>query len=243
MAINFLDNLKRDKKIIHFVPITGISGSGKNFLIDALINHFPSTFMAPVQYSTRAMRLGETEGNPYRFISDKEYEERKDEFTVRTGYYGAKYGTLKSDAFNADDTRIRLINADFDGWLSLFSDLHKLQSENFQANILPVLLLSYNKETRTGREELDRFQERTLKSFADIIITPWDRSKLFQSNLGEKILPILDQSNRLNIDPEIEAEREKTKRLVFTPSKRNDDLDHVAQIISERLQIKASITA
>lgn len=64
-----------EKKII----ITGKSGSGKNYLINRLLNYFPNIL---VKQTTRPIRNGEKDGFDYTFIDEKLFLNRieNDEF-------------------------------------------------------------------------------------------------------------------------------------------------------------------
>jgi guanylate kinase len=221
--------------VINLLPILGLSGAGKNFLIDALVTNFPEFYTAPVQYSTRNMREGETQGNPYVFISEAEYLEINNTLTAKTGYYGAQYGTRLDEMYNVNDKRIRLINADFDGWMSLVSDSRFYQSDTLHINILSLALLSAEKQIREGREIMDAFQERNIKTVADLIIYPWELSNMLKGSLDNHI----DFYRQYNKD--IEEKRKESKKLVIS-SNPNDDLNFIHETLQEFLMKRARLT-
>ncbi len=50
------------------------SGAGKSSFVDRVTSEFP-ILRDTVTYTTRAMRAGESEGNPYHFVSREKFEE------------------------------------------------------------------------------------------------------------------------------------------------------------------------
>jgi guanylate kinase len=76
--------------------LTGPSGVGKTVVMEQLMKRFPFLKFAP-SYSTRPMRPGETDGNPYFFVSEKEFLEMKErgEFIECYNNYGHWYGSPK----------------------------------------------------------------------------------------------------------------------------------------------------
>lgn len=83
------------KDLIVFI---GESGSGKNFLLEHLAYIFPQDFHIVPQCTTRPMRMGEEEGNPYHFITKDEFLKKIPndilEFKIFNNWY---YGTCASD--------------------------------------------------------------------------------------------------------------------------------------------------
>lgn len=74
--------------------VSGPSGSGKDTILkEALIRH-PEIKLS-ISSITRAMRLGEIEGEKYHFISRQEFEEQlsKDMFLEHNVFVGNYYGT------------------------------------------------------------------------------------------------------------------------------------------------------
>lgn len=56
--------------------ICGPSGSGKSTLIDYLLKNYSDTFTYLPSVSSREMRFGEIQGDPYYFMSKSEFEEK-----------------------------------------------------------------------------------------------------------------------------------------------------------------------
>lgn len=74
------------------------SGGGKSTMANKLLKDFDNIKFS-VSATTRNPRPGETDGQHYHFLSDKEFEEKiqNDEFLEWEEFYnGTKYGTLRS---------------------------------------------------------------------------------------------------------------------------------------------------
>lgn len=72
------------------VVIEGPSGAGKDTIVKELIKRYPDRFAKLVSVATRAMRPNESQGNPYIFVSNPEFDAMVQsgdifEFTVRHG--------------------------------------------------------------------------------------------------------------------------------------------------------------
>jgi guanylate kinase len=78
--------------------ITGPSGVGKGTLIRRLRERFPDLALS-VSATTRAPREGEVDGRDYHFLTEEQFQERRDadDFLEFATYSGNHYGTLKSE--------------------------------------------------------------------------------------------------------------------------------------------------
>lgn len=79
---------QKNEKLI--VVIEGPSGAGKDSIIKELIHRYPTKFAKLVSVATRAMRPTESQGNPYIFVSNAEFDAMVQsgdifEYTVRHG--------------------------------------------------------------------------------------------------------------------------------------------------------------
>ncbi len=85
-----------------FVIVIGGSGSGKGVLMQSIREKYPD-IVFPTSYTTRAMRLGEKEGQSHHFTSEEEFKKHiaADEFLEWAQYGGHLYGTLKSEVMPA----------------------------------------------------------------------------------------------------------------------------------------------
>ena len=82
-----------------------VSGSGKTSVRTELLQHYPEKFAFVPSVSTRAMRDGESEGNPYQFVTKKEFQQliADDEMLEYNEYVGNYYGTRLQDLEDVRD--------------------------------------------------------------------------------------------------------------------------------------------
>jgi guanylate kinase len=78
--------------------ITGPSGVGKGTLIRRLLERFPDLALS-VSATTREPREGEVDGRDYHFLTEDQFQERRDadDFLEFATYSGNHYGTLNSE--------------------------------------------------------------------------------------------------------------------------------------------------
>jgi guanylate kinase len=78
--------------------ITGPSGVGKGTLIKRLLERVPGLALS-VSATTRAPREGEEDGRDYHFLTEGQFQERRDggDFLEFATYSGNHYGTLNSE--------------------------------------------------------------------------------------------------------------------------------------------------
>jgi guanylate kinase len=78
--------------------ITGPSGVGKGTLIKRLLEREPGLALS-VSATTRAPREGEEDGVDYHFLTEAQFQERRDagDFLEFATYSGNHYGTLNSE--------------------------------------------------------------------------------------------------------------------------------------------------
>ena len=77
--------------------IIGPSGTGKTTVFNMLVKH--GMFLPAISYTTRAMRKGESEKNPYYFVSSETFDEMEaaDLFVEHVVYNNHKYGFSKTE--------------------------------------------------------------------------------------------------------------------------------------------------
>ncbi|MBE8163269.1 MAG: guanylate kinase [Bdellovibrionaceae bacterium] len=82
-----------------FFLIVGPSGVGKTSLIKRLLADFPNKIYDTITCTTRSMRPGEQEGQPYYFLTDQRFMELTKEsyFAEWAVVHGYKYGTPKEE--------------------------------------------------------------------------------------------------------------------------------------------------
>ena len=86
--------------------LAGPSGVGKSTLIKLLNRIFNDKFGFVVSHTTRQPRVGETNGIDYHYITDKEFNQMKenDEFLEHASHYGTQYGTSKQAIMDVNRT-------------------------------------------------------------------------------------------------------------------------------------------
>ena len=72
------------------VVIEGPSGAGKDTIIKTLTKKYPDRFAKLISVATRAMRPNESQGNPYHFVTNEEFDQMVAsgdifEYTMRHG--------------------------------------------------------------------------------------------------------------------------------------------------------------
>ncbi len=85
-------------KLDNIVIISGPSGAGEDSIIDGLSRY--TTVNRIVTTTTRAMRPGESDGHPYYFISQEDFDqkiERADMIEWAKQYNGNFYGVTRSE--------------------------------------------------------------------------------------------------------------------------------------------------
>ncbi|MBX5436994.1 MAG: guanylate kinase [Alicyclobacillaceae bacterium] len=92
-VVQFNPRYRRDREGIIFV-ISGPSGAGKNTLINQVKNLDLGVHYIP-SFTTRALRPGESQGNPYYFVDLQAFQEMaaRQEFLEFEQIHGNYYGT------------------------------------------------------------------------------------------------------------------------------------------------------
>lgn len=82
----------------HIFLLIGPSGAGKNTLINALLKKYPELTYIP-SFTTRPMRTGESQENPYHFVSREDFVQRinNNEFFEHQNVHGNLYGTSQNE--------------------------------------------------------------------------------------------------------------------------------------------------
>lgn len=151
------------------ITVTGPSGTGKDAVINALVEQEPEITRF-VTATTRAPRPGEVDGVNYHFISKEEFERRLagDGFYEHNpGYHGNYYGTLKS-----------VVDGHFAAGLDVISDINIDGVRTFE-RVLPerlfkVLILPPSRErleqrlTKRNPELAEEGRKRLLAAEADL---------------------------------------------------------------------------
>ncbi|WP_231862854.1 guanylate kinase [Alicyclobacillus mali (ex Roth et al. 2021)] len=102
--------------------LSGPSGAGKNTLINALRDRYDLGLTFIPSFSTRPMRAGETNGNPYYFVSREEFMRmaERGEFLEYETIHGNLYGThLLSYERALNEGRVIIKDIDVNGALNM----------------------------------------------------------------------------------------------------------------------------
>lgn len=104
-------------KTVKMIIISAPSGAGKSSFLDRILKEVPR-LLDTVTYTTREMRTGETEGNPYHFVSKTRFDQLVaggffvEWAPVHDNFYGTPLHQIE-DAFKAD--RVVIMDVDVKG--------------------------------------------------------------------------------------------------------------------------------
>lgn len=104
----------RSKKTLLIIGPTAV---GKSTLLDQALKDYPQ-LRDIITYTTRAPRTGESEGNPYHFVSDAKFREllKENFFLEHAVVHGLLYGTPRNQVDEAHETgRIAIMDIDVQG--------------------------------------------------------------------------------------------------------------------------------
>ncbi|MEN0059073.1 MAG: guanylate kinase [Bdellovibrio sp.] len=83
------------------IVVAAPSGAGKSSFVERISKEDPR-LVDIITYTTRSMRKGESEGQPYHFLSHEEFQSRIEEgffvewAKVHTNFYGTSYRSIES---------------------------------------------------------------------------------------------------------------------------------------------------
>lgn len=80
------------------IIVVGPSGVGKSSFVDRITQELPQ-IKDVITYTTRPMREGEGQGNPYHFVAESEFKKLRDQgfFVEWAEVHGRLYGTPKQE--------------------------------------------------------------------------------------------------------------------------------------------------
>lgn len=134
--------------------ILGPSGVGKGTQINLLQERCPE-FVFPKSVTTRKMRPKESQGNPYSFISDAEFDAHivnGDFLEWAQVHKAARYGTLRTPiemALRQQKTVIKEL--DIQGLLQIKKTISEKNLELFQKNLRSIFIMPPDEETLISR--------------------------------------------------------------------------------------------
>ncbi len=124
------------------VVIEGPSGAGKDTIIKTLVKQYPDRFAKLVSVATRAMRPNESEGNPYHFVTNDEFDQMVAtgdifEHTVRHGekrgmsekYINQLFADHKIPLKDCDIVGVRALQSRFPHVTTIFITADKAEIE------------------------------------------------------------------------------------------------------------------
>ena len=129
--------------------ILGPSGVGKGTQISLLKERHPE-FVFPTSITTRKMRPGESQGNPYQFISQEEFQKHIDQgdfLEWAEVHKTARYGTLLApieEALEQGKTVIKEL--DIQGLISIISTLEKGGHELIKEQLRSIFIMPPSEE-------------------------------------------------------------------------------------------------
>ncbi len=137
------------------IAIAAPSGAGKTTIVKKILSQFPQLVFS-ISATTRPKRASETDGVEYKFLSEKEFEQRiiNNEFIEWEKFYDYYYGTFKSvidETVNSG--KPIMLEVDVKGALSI----KKLYPE---AHLIYISPPSYN-------ELVNRLRDRKTESESD----------------------------------------------------------------------------
>lgn len=147
---------------VKFLVIGGVSGVGKTYVRDALVEKYPEKYCSIKQVTTRARREGELE-DAYLFLTKDEYDKMQHSLIGRTEINGNYYGSIIEEG----EERICIIILNEEG-IRDFRKIKTLEDNSlFIALDKPIDQLEVRRE---GRDNKHLINERNIRDVCDITI-------------------------------------------------------------------------
>ena len=184
--------------------LLGPSGIGKGTQINLLRERHPD-FVFPKSITTRAMRPGESEGNPYHFISDEEFDrhiEHHNFLEWAEVHKAARYGTLRKpieDALSAGKSIIKEL--DIQGLINIQDTIEKSGHEMIKKNLRSIFIMPPNEETLIKRiTQRSMIKEAELKARLDSA-----KKEIDQAHLCDVIIETTEDDSIEEVYKKLEA--------------------------------------
>ncbi|MCF7959425.1 MAG: guanylate kinase [Pirellula sp.] len=150
------------------VIISGPSGSGKSTVLQKLFQNSEIPLMLSVSATTRPPRPGEKEGRDYYFLSDEEFQRRRNagEFLECKEVFGRGYwyGTLRDPVSTGlNDGKWVILEIDVQGALAVLRD----QPEAITIFVHPGSMAELEKRLRNRGTESEEAIQRRLNVAAE----------------------------------------------------------------------------
>ncbi|MDP3975637.1 MAG: guanylate kinase [bacterium] len=134
--------------------ILGPSGVGKSVQVKKLRENHPD-FVFPKSVSTRKMRPGESQGNPYFFISDEEFDQHiaaEDFLEYAVVHESARYGTLKQPIQEAvEQDKVVIKELDIQGLKKVWETIAAGKADFLEGKLASIFLLPPSEEVLINR--------------------------------------------------------------------------------------------
>ena len=154
--------------MIKIIVLCGPAGSGKDTIMQKVLELFPDRYHEIVSCTTRPPREGEVDGKNYHFLTKDEFTKRllSGDLLEATEFNGWHYGTLKSD-LREDQINIGVFNPE--GVLSLMESFGSDQLSIIEVVVSPKtrLLRQLNREQDPDVDEIIRRYSTDKEDFAD----------------------------------------------------------------------------
>jgi guanylate kinase len=176
------------------VVLSGPSGSGKTTIVNRLLAESPVPLRMSVSATTRPMRPGEVDGVNYHFLTQAEFDRRREageflEFAEvhKSGYW---YGTLKSEMDRiADSGCWALLEVDVQGALSVMQHYPDALSIFLETPSVD----EYEHRLRSrGTESEAVIQRRLQTARSELELAPRYRYRVVNDDLDRAVRAICD---------------------------------------------------
>jgi guanylate kinase len=165
--------------------LLGPSGVGKGTQINLLKQRHPE-YIFPKSITTRKMRPGESQGNPYHFISDEEFDahvNNGDFLEWAQVHQAARYGTLRKpieEALQENKTVIKEL--DIQGLIQIQKTLDEGGFDELKKRLRSIFIMPPNEETLIKRiTERSEIKERELNARLESARREIEQAKLCSS--------------------------------------------------------------
>lgn len=186
------------------VVIDGPSCAGKSTVIKELMDYDERAVFIP-SHTTRTKRNGESEANPYYFISREKFEDMKDDFIEYSEIHGNMYGKSKTVIDNViGSKRFPLLDIDSQG-LKKYLKIYK--RENILSifitapeDVIAERMLKRDGEINEIRIINGRKENRFYKRHSNLFDVMFDTSEVTIESIVNNIIYLMNEkTNRVSI--------------------------------------------